>query len=210
MRITKTIMLRLKKSRVLNFFARNAAYLLLRFLFMTYRLEVSHTVQRAKTLDLRNGVYYFWHQHIIAGMFFFFKNKVRGSCIVSPSADGKFAGFVCHKLGFSVFYGSSHKASVSVVRRGLRELHRTGRLCLVGDGSRGPAFKLQRGITYLAKKSGKPLIFIECRVKAALTCTKSWDQFKIPLPFSKIGVIVHEPVYVGCRHVCSGDAYQRL
>ncbi|MFA6262853.1 MAG: DUF374 domain-containing protein [Candidatus Babeliales bacterium] len=210
MRITKAITLRLKKSRVLNFFARNAAYLLLRFLFMTYRLDVLHAEQQAKILPWCDGVCYFWHQHIIAGMFFFFRSNLRGACVVSPSSDGRFAGFLCRKLGFKVFYGSSHKASVSVVRRGLRELHGTGRLCLVGDGSRGPALKLQPGVRYLAKKSGKPLVFIECKAKSAITCTKSWDQFKIPLPFSKISVIVHEPVYVGHSHVCPGDAHQRL
>jgi lysophospholipid acyltransferase (LPLAT)-like uncharacterized protein len=210
MRITKAIIVRLKRSRVLNFMVKNAAYLLLRLLFATYRLEVSYLLSQNKDVRACDGVCYFWHQNIIAGMFFFVRSGLRGACIVSPSDDGRFAGFVCRKFGFKVFYGSSHKSSVSVVRRALNELGCTGRLCLVGDGSRGPAFTLQRGVTYLAKKSGKPLIFIECKVQWARTLYKSWDHFKIPLPLSRISVIVHEPVYVGRRHVCPGDAHQRI
>lgn len=119
-------------------------------------------------------------------MFLFFKSKVFGHCIVSPSKDGNIAGFILKKLGFKILYGSANKNPIKLIRKTLDVLSKEKRICLAGDGSRGPAFKLQPGVTYLAVKSKIPLIFIECKVKHAITLKKSWDQFKIPLPFSKI------------------------
>jgi lysophospholipid acyltransferase (LPLAT)-like uncharacterized protein len=196
MRPVKPIIVSIKNSRILSFLAKNALYVVLRLLFMTYRLQVQYPKSTTDSLKDFHGVFYFWHQHILSGMFFFFRQKAQGACVVSPSNDGKIAGYFCQRLGFRVLYGSSHKASIQLIRQALAELETNGRLCLVGDGSRGPAFKLQRGITYLAEKTQQPLCFVECKPTRTLTLKKSWDQFKIPLPFSKIEVIVHEPVFV--------------
>lgn len=191
MKIFRKFFKKFKKIAIVQFVYRNLFYLFVRTLFATYRLKVSYTdptLQRP--VNELKGVFYFWHQNIISGMFFFFKSRATGACIVSPSNDGQLAGFVCQKLGFTVLFGSSHKASISVLRQSIAQLKITKRLCLVGDGSRGPAFQLQPGVSYLAEKAGVPLVFVDCKPSRAITLKKSWDQFKIPLPFSTISVIV--------------------
>jgi lysophospholipid acyltransferase (LPLAT)-like uncharacterized protein len=205
MRLGKRIIKETKRSRFLNFLSKNLLYCILRLLFMTYRLRVVASKNHAQEV---RGLYYFWHQHILCGMFFFFKSGLSGACVVSPSKDGQIAGFLCRKLGFHVLYGSAHKSSVAVVRQALSELQETGRLCLVGDGSRGPAYKLQRGAVYLAQKTQQPLVFVECNPQWAFTFKKSWDQFKLPLPFSKIFIVVHDPVWIGglSNNVCEGSS----
>jgi lysophospholipid acyltransferase (LPLAT)-like uncharacterized protein len=192
MRFFKAITLRIKKSRVLSIAAKNVVYWLLWLLFRTYTLRINGDWNKENFLQ-QEGVFYFWHQHILSAMFFFFVQKVTMSCIVSPSNDGKFAGFICQKFGWNVLYGSAHKSPITLLRYALTELTAKGRLCLVGDGSRGPAFQLQPGITYLAEKTSKPIIYIECVPSRAFTFTKSWDQFKLPLPFSTITITIHTP-----------------
>lgn len=128
-------------------------------------------------------------------MFFFFKTKSKGYCIASPSSDGKIAGFICEKFGFNVLYGSSTKSLLSLIKNSMNVLQERRQLCVVGDGSRGPAFKLQKGVSYLAKKNNLPLIFVECKPTRAITFKKSWDKFKIPLPFTTIHVTLHKPIY---------------
>ncbi len=194
LQILKPIIKKIKSSRFLSFIARYVIYGLVRLLFLTYRLEASYHPSFRLPVNEAQGVFYFWHQNILSGMFFFFKTKSVGHCIISPSNDGRIAGFVCQRIGFNVLYGSSHKASIALVRQSIAALRQNKRLCLVGDGSRGPAFKLQPGISYLAEKSNLPVFFVDCTPSWAFTFKKSWDQFKIPLPFSKIIVRVHEPV----------------
>lgn len=195
MYLVKPIIKKIKGSSFFGNVYKILFYWSLRCLFFTYRLEVVYAPGVKDHLNDHTGIFYFWHQQIIAGMFFFFKMNAQGSCVVSPSSDGKIAGFICQKLGFNVLYGSAHKSSISVTRQALMELSLKGSLCLVGDGSRGPAFQLQKGLMYLSQKSGKPLVFVDCKPKCAFTFIKSWDQFQVPLPFSKIVVTLHQPEY---------------
>lgn len=195
MRLLKSISRSFKTNTLFSFLAKNIAYWLLRCLFATYRLRVTYQAGVKVPLNKQEGIFYFWHQQIIPGMFFFHALKAQGACIVSPSNDGKFAGFICNKLGFNVLYGSSFKQPITLIRQALLALKGMRRLCMVGDGSRGPAFQLQPGLMYFAEKMDIPLIFIECTQQRSITLTKSWDQFKIPLPFSKIYVTVHAPVF---------------
>ena len=203
-KIVKTITKHLKNNKVLSYVLKNMLYLYLRLLFKTYRIKVEFDTKADIPFKKWQGMFYFWHQNIIPAMFFFFKNKSIGHCIVSPSKDGQIVGFLAGKLGFKVLYGSAYKKSVKVVRKALDILDDNKRLCIVGDGSRGPAFKLQRGVIYLASKSKIPLVFIECKTKWAFTVKNSWDNFKIPLPYSKIFIKVHDPV------MPSSDAYKNF
>ena len=163
-------------------------YLLVRTLFATYRLEIHADPGLSTDLEKQPGVFYFWHQQIIGCLFFFFKKNYRGSCVVSPSGDGRIAGTILKKLGFNILYGSPHKQTISLLRQCLKTLNLHQQLGLVGDGSRGPAFILQPGVTYLAQKTHVPLIKVVCTASWHLTLKKSWDRFHIPLPFSKISV----------------------
>ncbi len=196
MRVTLKHLIRAVRENLVLFTCMNyVAYGLVRLLFLTYRLSVEYhgdTREDLASLECK-GIYYFWHQHILSGMFFFFQLGCAGHCIVSPSKDGVIAAFIARRLRFSVLHGSAHKTPVLLVRQALNVLKSQGRLCLIGDGSRGPSHILQPGITYLSNKSGVSTVFIECIPQWSYTVKKSWDQFKIPLPFSKIKVIVHAP-----------------
>ena len=195
MRLTKRFIRTIRQNPLWSFFLKHTAYLVARILFATYRLKVTYDTSFKQPLNQHHGIFYFWHQHIVGSMFFFFTNKSSGSCVVSPSNDGKIAGFICKKLGFNVIYGSSNHASLSLVRSCLQVLKQTNQMCLVGDGSRGPAQQLQKGIVYLAEKSCVPLIFVSCKSEWAITFKKSWDHFQIPLPFSTISVHISAPLY---------------
>jgi hypothetical protein len=185
----KRLICKIKKNEITSTVGKWLFYLSLRLLFATYRLRVVYDPTIIQPLQKQKGVFYFWHQNILSGMCFFFKQKAHGACVVSPSNDGKFAGFICQKLGFDVLYGSANKSPIQLLRQSLYVLNKSMQMCLVGDGSRGPAFILQPGISYLAGKAQVPIIFVDCKASWSFTFKKSWDQFKIPLPFSKI--VVH-------------------
>ncbi len=190
----KSISTFFKNNKLIRLCIGYLIYCYIRLLFITYRLRTTYDFEfNEKEFNKNHGIFYFWHQHIIAGMFFFFKNGGVGHCIVSSSNDGKVIGFIAKKLGFNVIWGSNNKPSIKTAKTTLDVLETNKRLCLIGDGSRGPAFCLQKSVINLAKKSQVPLVFLECAVEWSLACKKSWDQFKIPMPFSKIHIRVHKP-----------------
>lgn len=184
----KRLILRIKNSRLMSRFVINIAYLIMRTLFATYRFEFEFDNSVTQPFKENIGVFYFWHQQIIASLFFFFKMDSIKNCIVSSSKDGKIGGGIIEKLGFNVIYGSTFKNPIQVTRQALKALQDGQQLCIVGDGSRGPAHILMQGVPFLAKTANVPLFFVDCASSWNLTFKKSWDNFQVPLPFSKIKV----------------------
>ncbi|MBU1007884.1 DUF374 domain-containing protein [Candidatus Dependentiae bacterium] len=186
----KKLLKKIKQSQFVFTILTSIAHILLRAIFATYRLHVAYDKSLKTPPNATPGVFYAWHQNIIASTVFFKKQQFSFHCIVSPSRDGKFAGTVAQKLGIKVLYGSAHKKPIALVRNALRTLQNDKQLFLIGDGSRGPTKQLQPGVTYLAQQSNLPIFFIDCQTQWKLTVKKSWDKFQIPIPFSKIFVTI--------------------
>lgn len=191
--LLKSFLTFIKNNALLGFFAKYIIYFYIRILFLTYRIEVQYDFDLQKSINQFEGIYYFWHQNLLMGMFFFFKLKCFGYCVSSSSGDGKIIGFIAEKLGFKVIYDYSKTSKTDFVKKVLDVIDLNKRICLVGDGSRGPAFELRPAVTYFAAKSKVPLIFIECKANWYVTCKESWNQLQIPLPFSKIIIRVRPP-----------------
>ncbi len=63
------------------------------------------------------------------------------------------------------------------------------------DGPAGPAYKVKRGLTYLAQNTGAPIIPLGCYCRNAYHLPR-WDRYTLPLPFSKVQIQVGAPVRV--------------
>lgn len=162
----------------------------MRVLFCTYRLVVNDTTGAALPLNKSVGLYYIWHEHVVAGLFFLQRQGVYGHLVCDQTPEGQLANY-CARLFGLVPLESNGKPSF--VRRALEALEMNRRLYLVGDGSKGPAYVLQREIPYLCARSNVPLLFVECTATSALSFWRRWDRLKIPLPFSTITVTIHAP-----------------
>ncbi|MDD5642990.1 MAG: hypothetical protein PHX53_15175, partial [Syntrophales bacterium] len=66
---------------------------------------------------------------------------------------------------------------------------------LIADGSRGPARVAQKGPLYLGRVTGAPLIPLAVAARRKTTFN-TWDRFELPLPFSRLAVLVGEPLYL--------------
>lgn len=190
----RPIFLKVKDSRILSFIATNILYVVMRIFFVSYRLEfeIDPSLNLKMPFDKNGGVFYFWHQQIGSALFFFFKMKSMQSCMVSSSNDGRIAGAAVEKLGFNVIYGSTFKNPIQVTRQALKVLCDNQQLCIVGDGSRGPAFELKHGVPFLALKAKVPMYFVECFPSRYFSLKNSWDKFQVPLPFSKIRIKIYQ------------------
>jgi len=192
----RRLLKRARNLRIVSFLVARIAYLLLRILFATYNLKFEIDSSVKINGPEKQGIFYFWHRNIIHAIFFFSRMKTIGHCLISPSRDGQIAAFIARKFGFKVIFGSAYKMGIKAVKRSIEVLEMNKVLSLVGDGSRGPSLKLQKGILYLSAKTGVPTVFVECSDSGAYVFEKSWDKFRVPLPFSTITVKLHSPVKV--------------
>jgi lysophospholipid acyltransferase (LPLAT)-like uncharacterized protein len=151
-----------------------------------------------------------WHCHLLSPIFT--ADKFRGAqapmvLMASPSRDGELIAQVARGLGFIVLMGSRLKGGVQTLRQ-MGEWFRRGHSCgMIADGSRGPARIAQKGVLYLARETQAPILPVAAAARRKLTFN-TWDRFELPLPFSRLALLVGEPLWV--RREDRGAAQERL
>lgn len=137
----------------------------------------------------RPVIFLVWHGRLFVVPYFFRKRGV--SALISPSRDGEILSRIASGWGRVIRGSGSHviKDAWNVMKK---ELQDGGELIIVPDGPRGPNRKMKLGALKLAQETGAflvPFTFSSSRKKSL----KSWDQFLIFRPFSKVVVIYGPP-----------------
>ena len=139
-----------------------------------------------------------WHGHLLSPLFF--AHRYRGTqpamvLMASPSRDGEFIAEVARGLGFEVFLGSRRKGGVQALRQMALWFNRGHSCGVIADGSRGPARVAQNGPLFLARQTRGPILPVAVAASRKFTLD-TWDRFELPLPGSRVALIVGEPLWV--------------
>jgi lysophospholipid acyltransferase (LPLAT)-like uncharacterized protein len=139
-----------------------------------------------------------WHGRLLVGPYFLWKYRKRGIMVlISPSEDGEILARILSGWG-KVLRGSSSHSIVKVWGAIKKELDQGGEVVIVPDGPRGPNRKMKLGALKLSQQSGAyivPFTFAAARKKTL----KSWDEFLVFYPFSKVVALFGEPFLVDPR-----------
>lgn len=116
--------------------------------------------------------------------------------IISASADGEILARLVRENGGGVLRGSSSRDAVKALRGAVDEARAGSDIFTVGDGPRGPRYKLKPGAIMLAKATGLPILPISWTSTRTLQLHRAWDQLMIPLPGSSLKLRFGEPLHV--------------
>jgi hypothetical protein len=115
--------------------------------------------------------------------------------LVSRHRDGEWIARIAGRFGFGAARGSSTRGG----EEGMRELMAAlaaGRCAGVTvDGPRGPARHVKPGAVWLASRTGCPLVPVTS-ASSRTHVFRSWDRFRLPQPFARVGVTSGEPLQV--------------
>ena len=143
-------------------------------------------------------LYTAWHCHLLFPLFYsrHYADQLPPVVLMaSPSRDGEFIAEVARGLGFTVCLGSRRKGGVQALKQ-LADYYRRGYSCgLIADGSRGPARVVQNGPLYLARITGAPIVPLSVAASRRKVF-QTWDRFVLPLPFSRMALLVGQPLTV--------------
>ena len=67
---------------------------------------------------------------------------------------------------------------------------------LTVDGPKGPAHVVKPGIIEIARLCQCAILPLSPYAEKSWVFLKSWDQFRIPKPFTRIIVVIGEPIYI--------------
>ena len=118
------------------------------------------------------------------------------SMLTSASKDGALLSTVAGDYGMRTVRGSSHRRGAVGFRDMLRELNEGCCMCITPDGPKGPRYKSRAGVIRLASVSGLPILPLCIDIPNCWRIKKAWDGFVIPKPFSRVNVLVREPLHV--------------
>ncbi len=125
----------------------------------------------------------FWHRDMLAMWKYFSGTQSTG--VTSLSRDGDILARLLHSWSYSVIRGSSSKGGKEVLQSMVEAATRS-KVLVTPDGPRGPAGQCKAGAVICAQRAQVPLVFLELECSRFYTLQRSWDRFRIPLPFARI------------------------
>lgn len=106
--------------------------------------------------------------------------------LVSLSKDGELMKRIAEKLGFATVRGSSSKGAARGLLAAIKKVREGYHFAIAVDGPRGPIYKVKEGLPAISRKTEIPIIPVRAFPSRAKIFRKSWNQAKLPMPFSTI------------------------
>ncbi len=151
------------------------------------RFDPPDLLRRVRTAP--PAVYAFWHRGMVVGAYAFRGCGV--AVMISRHADGEVIARVVESLGFSTVRGSSTRGGAAALQDAVDALRGGRGAAFTPDGPKGPPQEAKPGALYAASRAGVPLVPLGVGVLKAREL-RSWDRFRIPLPFTTVAVVAGE------------------
>lgn len=151
--------------------------------------------KEAEELEKSNQglIYAIWHNQQLFLLYPYRGQKI--APLISQSSDGEYIARCLPKFGMLAVRGSSTRGGARALIKLLQATREGYRPMLTPDGPRGPIYKVQNGILFLAKKTGYPIIPVGSALSHKIK-VHSWDRMRVPLPFGKTALTYGTPIYV--------------
>lgn len=138
----------------------------------------------------------FWHgRQLLVAIAFPEIPQARPCIMVSHHRDGEIATEMLRRWGVATVRGSTTRGAVSGLRA-LLKAHRDGHdITMAPDGPRGPRCVVKPGIVHVAKSMSGELFPVGA-AGSRVWRLRNWDRMIIPKPFSRLLLLVGDPVPV--------------
>lgn len=188
---------------MLHYLLQRVLYLFVKTMKLTYRFKMTGLEHREAALAAHpknSCLIPIWHGQAFS-ILTAHANTFPFLVMASRSKDGDFAAYISHKFGFEVVRGSSRKGNVDkggkeAKEQYIKRLHEGQRGGITVDGPKGPRHQCKPGIVQIAQATDCWILPIVASPAHYWSFKKSWDQFQIPMPFSKIIIRHGEPFQV--------------
>jgi 3-deoxy-D-manno-octulosonic-acid transferase len=123
------------------------------------------------------------------------------AAMVARHGDAELIAGVLSRFGMRLIRGAGagyrrrNRGGAVALRESLKALQQGTTVAMTADVAPGPARKAGNGIVMLGKLSGRPIVPCAMATNHYLTLN-NWSAFTINLPFSKLGIVVGDPVRV--------------
>ncbi len=175
------------KTKLFRFLTPYLIFIIYRLLQLTWRVSIYETPEVRKRMESGEG-FISAHWHGDETGFFPLLKKYRSACIVSTSRDGEIMNQLVLLFGGQTVRGSSTRGGTGALK-GIIALKKQGyRPNIAVDGPKGPLHQVKPGVFQISRLTGLPIIPLSFHASRSYLFKKSWNQTRLPLPFSKITI----------------------
>ena len=194
--------------RILLAIVPSVAALLIRLLASTLRIEVVSELDAHAATPEERGIWCFWHQCLLTSACCF-HHSFQATILISQSFDGELIARTVHRLGFMTARGSSSRGGAAGLIDLARAIKTQSHVVFPADGPRGPRYELKAGAIKLAQMTGTP-VSVFYTLPQHVWKLRSWDEFMIPKPFSRVVIAWARAVSVDRELDAAGFESARL
>ena len=142
----------------------------------------------------QHAIFCIWHESWWTYFVAFFHHAQAHALITHPAAYMKPMHTVLHLMGLKrLLLGSSGEEGKQAVNQLARMVQAGCSTTISPDGPAGPPRILKKGVLHIAMQTGVPIVPLTISADRFISWP-SWDGKKLPLPFNRIRIIVHEAV----------------
>ena len=155
-------------------------------------------VDRAR--ELHPSIIALWH-----GQFFLlpglYPRDIPARAIVARNDDAEALARVLRRFGLQLVRGAGaagrpgDRGGAEAAHGLIASLREGYSVILTGDVPPGPARKCGPGIIMISSRSGRPIIPFAAAT-SRYRSVNSWSRMTINLPFSRLGIVMGDPIYV--------------
>jgi len=139
------------------------------------------------------AIFTFWHGRIFPATYYWRRRGI--AVMTSLNRDGDVIAECIKRFGYLAIRGSSSRGGFRALAEMAREIRQGGDCAFTIDGPRGPKYVAKQGPILLALKTGAAVFCFHISMKHRIQL-KSWDEFQIPLPFTRALVLQAAPIWV--------------
>lgn len=138
----------------------------------------------------------FWHgELLLTPKAYYHLSDIPASGMISDHKDGEILSKTVERLSVGSIRGSSSKGGVKALINAIKCLRGGTTVAITPDGPRGPRHSWTGGLVKLAQKADAKIVVLTI-VPHNTWRLRSWDQFFVPKPFSKVDFIFSDPISV--------------
>ena len=142
----------------------------------------------------RQFILAFWHRTIFLSTWWW---RYRGLvAMTSANFDGQLIAGVLERTGCATVQGSSTRGGLRALAVLAQRIDQGRNAAFAIDGPRGPRYIAKPGPVLLARRTGCPILCYHVSAERGHTFEKTWDQFQIPYPFSRVVLVAGPPIEV--------------
>lgn len=184
------------RKKIKYFLIRKAVWILIHLIIKSCKFRIAgyEVLDRLREKKIPI-IYAYWHRHIFVTIFRFKNSGARP--LISLSEDGELVSQVAVEFGMDPVRGSSTRGGARAFLTLVNTIkENNSEVLITADGPKGPPRQIKDGTIRLAQKTDSVIVPISWRATREKVFTKTWDQFKIPLPFSTITYTYGKPFVI--------------